>query len=520
MTTQALRQLTPYETRIYFVPDTKAADQKKRELDALNAGIHALDAQTNSQLNGLNSQIHTLNSQISSLKAQVNNQISAALNGINTQANSQLKGLDNQIQALKNQLNSLNGQENFIKSFHLKGFVLLISNLISIGLLALTYPFLKLHALTHFDPYWCQIPYFLLLPVEAYLLVKTSEAKKKKNLYLYLFLWVGVSLIYFNYLVNSRYVVLTTDLFYLCTAFHFYSLYRGSKVTYTAIRKGRKKLGLVQQKEQELRGLQQQKDQVKEDQQRKLQNKKLQVKGEQQQKLQQKERELSGLQQKRTQVQAEQQRKLEQKKSQLKNLQQQKLQQISPPTDQEFDIWLENRVREGLISTLRRLGLEHEVANHRKMLRVRGYVLPGMRDARHYRSQDLCYKLGTDGKRRYSVNLYTYFYPADHRIMVFTYDINAMNWNDYRETMREYFYQDVIGATTEDDHDTLYIDGKPRSYRTQRFSLRLCDGTAISATVRSHPLDDIANLPVFDIPQSNIDSTISQLRLLLREKKS
>ena len=402
----------------------------------------------------------------------------------------------------------------------MKGFVLLISNLVSIGLLALTYPSLKLDALPHFNPYWCQIPYFLLLPGEAYLLVKTSEAKKKKNLYLYLFLWVGVSLIYFNYLVNSRYVVLATDFFYLCTAFHFYSLYRGIKLTYTAIRKGRKKLGLLQQKKQELRSIQQKKDHVKEDQQRKLQKMTLQVKGEQQQKLQQKERELNGLQQKRTQVQAEQQRKLEQKKSQLKNLQQKKIQQILPPTDQEFDTWLENRVREGLISTLRRLGLEHEIANQRKMLRVRGYVLPGMRDARHYRSQDLYYKLGADGKRRYSVNLYTYFYPADHRIMVFTYDINAMNWNDYRETMREYFYQDVIGATTEDDHDTLYIDGKPRSYRTQRFSLRLCDGTAISATVRSHPLDDIANLPVFDIPQSNIDSTISQLRLLLREKKS
>src|SRR5205085_10622142 len=99
----------------------------------------------------------------------------------------------------------------------------------------------------------------------------------------------------------------------------------------------------------------------------------------------------------------------------------------------------------------------------------RGYILPGMKDAHHYRPQDLHSKLGADGKRRYSINLYTYFYLAEHRIIVFTYDINAMNWNDYRETTRESFYQDITSAITENDQDTVNIDGKPRSYRTQRF---------------------------------------------------
>ena len=85
---------------------------------------------------------------------------------------------------------------------------------------------------------------------------------------------------------------------------------------------------------------------------------------------------------------------------------------------------------------------------------------------------------------------------------------------------KEYFYHDVIGAETVDDHDKLFIEDKSYSYRTQSFRLKLCDGTAISATVRSRPLDDMTSLPIFDIPQSDLDDTIAQLRMLLRTKKA
>jgi len=347
-----------------------------------------------------------------------------------------------------------------------------------------------------------------------------QKTKKIKKFYLYFILWISTLLIYFNFLINSQNIETTTFFFYFCAIFHIYPLYIGISLVYTASQKREKNLEEVQQKKLQQKKLQQRKTQVKEEQQKKLQQKKAQVKEEQRKEIQQKKLEIAQLQQKKLQVEEEQRKKLQQKEKELQELQRKDIQQTPPPTDQEFDAWLENRVREGLASTIHKLGLEDMIANPRELLRVRGYILPGMRDARDYRPQDLLYKLGADGKRRYSINLYTYFYPANNRIMVFTYEINAMNWNDYRETTREYFYQDVIGATTEDNHDKLYIDGKPQSYRTQRFSLRLCDGTAISATVRSRPLD-VASLPVFDIdPESDIDKTIAYLRLVLREKKA
>ncbi len=188
-------------------------------------------------------------------------------------------------------------------------------------------------------------------------------------------------------------------------------------------------------------------------------------------------------------------------------------------TDQEFDAWVEKRARDGLINTIYKLGLADEIRSLDDLLCVRGYVLPGMRNSRHYNRQDLLSKLGADGRWRFSINIYTYFYPAEHQIMIFIYDINAMNWADYREATKEYFYGDVIGATTEDEQDTIAINGMLFNYRDQRFSLRLCDGFGVGATVRSVPLDNIANLPVFDMPNSGVDRTIAQLRMLLRSKK-
>ena len=192
-----------------------------------------------------------------------------------------------------------------------------------------------------------------------------------------------------------------------------------------------------------------------------------------------------------------------------------------PPqiSDLEFDTWVERRARHALVNTIYKLGLEHEIGHPANLLCVRGFVLPGSKQARFYRPQDLISKPGLDGRWRYNINIYTYFYLADHQIMIFIYDINAVNWADYREATKEYFYNDVIGAVTEDDQDIAFVNGSLYRYRNQRFNLRLCDGYGVGATVRSSPIDNLVNLPVFDIPNTNIDQTIAQLRMLLRSKK-
>jgi hypothetical protein len=387
--------------------------------------------------------------------------------------------MSSQISTISNQIQALYAQQKAIAALRQKGIILLaVDALRTIILLIITFLPAPFYTFLHLDPGVFQLCYLILLFVEASCIF-TRKPKRSQKLTISLALWILFSLYYF--FIGRPNLLHKPDFFYLCGFFQLYPLFMGILSLKEALKASKSNAKAIQDREAERHNLQQ-----------KLHAKK-----------------------------NEYQKGLHRKREHLHNLKGKKVQQIAAPTDQEFDAWLEERVKEGLTGTLRKLGLEEEIANPRKLLRVRGYVLQGMKDAHYYNAQDLHYKLGADQKRRYSVNLYTYFYPADDRIMVFTYHINAMNWNDYRETTREYFYQDVIGATTEDDRDMLHIDGKKQLYRTQRFSLRICDGTAISATVRSRPLDDMTNLPVFDdIPQSDIENTIAQIRKWLRDKKA
>jgi len=194
------------------------------------------------------------------------------------------------------------------------------------------------------------------------------------------------------------------------------------------------------------------------------------------------------------------------------------LQTRSKLTDQEYDRWLEAQASALVRRSLDKLGLDsNEVA--RQPWIVRGFTLPGMRDAAKYRSDEVRWKIGKDGVPRYSVNVYTIFCKEDHHLAVYKGDINALNPTAHNENTSEYFYQDIVGVTTDDEQDNLAIKDKQYQYRIQRFTLRVSSGDTVGVSVSATPMDNRQNIPSFNIPNSGIDQTISQLRMLLREKK-
>lgn len=188
-------------------------------------------------------------------------------------------------------------------------------------------------------------------------------------------------------------------------------------------------------------------------------------------------------------------------------------------TDEEYDEWVRGRAIGHLRKVLEKLDLEEAQQEIGDMLFVHGFVISGMKNANKYRPEDLLFKNGKDERTRYSINIYTFFYPAEDRLGVFVFDINAVNHDDYREEIKEYFYGDVVGAITEDDQDTIPINNVDYPYRSQRFSLQICNGYNISVTVSSQPLDNKQNLPTYRVPDSNVENTIARLRKLLRTKK-
>lgn len=188
------------------------------------------------------------------------------------------------------------------------------------------------------------------------------------------------------------------------------------------------------------------------------------------------------------------------------------------PTDQEYDAWLEAQAQGIMRRAVARLGLDSSQIT-REPLYVHGLVLPGMKDSVNYRFDEMRWKKGNDGIVRFSVNVYTYFFPADHHLAAFVGDVNALNQSSHNENTHEYFYRDVVGATTDDAQDHITIKKKQYQYRIQRFSLRISSGDSIGVSVGARPIDDRQNVPTFAIPNSGIDRAVAQLRMLLREKK-
>jgi hypothetical protein len=190
----------------------------------------------------------------------------------------------------------------------------------------------------------------------------------------------------------------------------------------------------------------------------------------------------------------------------------------SKPTDAEYDAWLKAQAQAVISRAIMKLGLDPSQIT-REPLQVHGFILPGMRDANRYRTEELRFKKGNDGGTRFSVNVYTFFFPADHHLAAFVGDVNAINQTAHNEKTEEYFYRDIVGATTSDEQDFIKLKDKQYQYRVQRFFLRISSGDSIGVSVDATPLDNKQNIPSFAIPDSGIDQTVAQLRMLLRDKK-
>lgn len=190
----------------------------------------------------------------------------------------------------------------------------------------------------------------------------------------------------------------------------------------------------------------------------------------------------------------------------------------SAPTDQEYDAWLDTQAQMVYMNGLSKLGIDSRQITG-KPLEVHGFVLNGMQGAGNYRAEELQWKVGSDGKPRFSVNIYTFFFPEEHHLAAFVGDINALNQGAHNEHSEEYFYRDIVGATTSDVHDTIVIKNNKYQYRVQKFALKISSGDEIGASISAKPVDNKQNIPTFSLPDSGVDRTMAQLRTLLRAKK-
>jgi len=156
----------------------------------------------------------------------------------------------------------------------------------------------------------------------------------------------------------------------------------------------------------------------------------------------------------------------------------------------------------------------------RESLSLHGIILPGSAEANPYRD-NIYSKKGKDGFYRYSVNVFTYFFPAEHHIAVLSCDVDALDQRIHIQHTDHYFYTDMVGINTgegrlqdEKERTTLLIQG---------FSLRVANGDAIGiGGVLSVKVLDSKNKksgPKVAFADTEVSKTVRALLMLLRQKK-
>jgi hypothetical protein len=192
----------------------------------------------------------------------------------------------------------------------------------------------------------------------------------------------------------------------------------------------------------------------------------------------------------------------------------------SNPDDEDYDDWLERQGKALLPRALRTLSLDEQQITS-KIICVHSVLLPGSSLANNYHDE-VYLKQGQDGQWRSSVNLYTYFFPSERFIAIFTRDINAFSpRGPHSDESEEYFYRDIIGVSTSVSRDTVLVGEVESTYRVQQLSLKLINGENLrfGGYLSAVPFDTKRGLPTILSPDARVNATLNDLRVLLRAKK-
>jgi hypothetical protein len=194
----------------------------------------------------------------------------------------------------------------------------------------------------------------------------------------------------------------------------------------------------------------------------------------------------------------------------------------SKPTDAEYDAWVENKLSALEPRAREKLGLVDESQIISPRMRVDGFVLPTLASLITY--GDVRMKVGKDKYARFSINTVKYFYPTEHNLGAYSDFVNALKQKDRTERTEEFFYTDIVGATTKDSIEEVVLDkakkgkdGKPLSRRgtIKSFKLIASSGDDTGVTIGFHTDDDT----ILERTSSTVDQTVGSLRTLLKDRK-
>lgn len=189
----------------------------------------------------------------------------------------------------------------------------------------------------------------------------------------------------------------------------------------------------------------------------------------------------------------------------------------SIPTQRQYDEWLERL--ENYLDTYSRDRLRREHSKRvPKGLCIQSFVPPDSDLSSRYSVTKVLWKQGKDGISRFSFIVYTFFYPTEGYVAVYTYRVNVLN--DYEvvpEKYRAYSYTHIVEITIVTGRDSASFHNRVYSFQTERISLRaIHDDIKIGAYISIEPLgNNSEQAPLISV---NIDPIINHLNGIVISK--
>ncbi len=169
------------------------------------------------------------------------------------------------------------------------------------------------------------------------------------------------------------------------------------------------------------------------------------------------------------------------------------------PTDSEIDQVYASEVNGIKEKALKKLGLDEDEVKAIEPIVFDGNYFPNIQ-------KQSWYTRGKDEVVRASNYQAVALFFSEEQVYSYTYAFSIIG-DEKREATDEYFYRDIVSASTKTDNVEVNFGGKvgKENVTVDEFILTTSGGTSISATLRDH---------------NDADRSIRAMKQLLRQKKS
>ena len=179
-------------------------------------------------------------------------------------------------------------------------------------------------------------------------------------------------------------------------------------------------------------------------------------------------------------------------------------------SDEEMDQYFEEDLKAVTNQMLKKIGMdENELVGESQHVYGPGYG-----------SGNDAAKIGKDGKLRYNPVRCASIGFGENQLLFYSTDLDITTGKMLKETTDEYFYKDVVSASTKTDTQKFEWKGEMHQFNSAEiFTLTTSGGTSVNVFLKDPELASVMGVGKVDISTSGAEQAVQVIRRMLRDKK-